>query len=174
MSRGLRIVLFLLLFAASTVEAQLETKYDRFQNRTELFAHGPITVAGPNINFSSTYDGQRPAAEPQYVIIGYAFTNEKPEFAQCHRVAFLADGKHIPVAETKYNITHSYGHAIEMVGSLVPFKAARKMTRATVVESQVCRTELRFTKLDRDNLRAVVEAASPPTLLPRWLLDWFE
>lgn len=158
--------------AALPAAAQLEQKFDRFKNQTNLYAPATAGVmkeaeSGRLIpQVLTNFPGEKPTAAPPSVGLFFrTYSRNGWRYLKCHGVDALVDGKPFPLvkAEPKHKGESIHGSMVyESVNVFIDWPQFTAITRASSVEFRVCTTEIKLTPKQLESWRALAKAASPP------------
>lgn len=162
MSKWLPIVLAL---CALPAHAQFKAEYDRFKDKTLLWA--PPLEVFPKGRIEpqafTNFPGKSPVATPPSVAIAFRTISPKGwQFLKCHHTNALVDGKPFALPEATHSGDSLEGSQVqESVRVILDWKDFVKVASAQTVEFRICNTELKITAKRLADWRALVAAGTP-------------
>ena len=162
------------LYATSAQAQFVEEKFDRFRSTT-TWSSPPAGVfvqqglqwgAKPTAQFQTSLPGpsgnpEKTAATASILLMA---TNRVWQFASCHSVRLLADGKPVATLATHYSSQPVNRSISEIIVTDLTIESLRQLAAANLIEGQLCSTEF---KVSSDAIRGLKEIIFRFDALPR-------
>jgi len=154
-------ILLLILITGASSYAEIEIKYDRFQDRTTVWTN-PKKETGswiqPGLILIGYYEGRTPS-KPAKCILGCVLRVPNWIYLKCYHLSCLADGKPVslPPSEHKGSVGKSY--IVERIYVSVPFSVIEQhLSKCEKVEFKLWNQEFALSNYDIEDLKFFVEA----------------
>ena len=155
--------------AALDAGAQLQAKFDRFKNRTELFAPSvEETMKSANLGkltpqVLTFFEGEKPAKPPPLVRLHFrVLSRDGWKYLRCHTMAALVNGKPFDLPAAKHDGHTIRGSAVlESIYVSLDWDKFEQLSNAATAEFRVCNTELSITRRELEGWRDLIKAATP-------------
>ena len=140
--------------------AEIEIKYDRFKNRTNVWTDPKKiggTVKQPALVLLGSYDGQTPS-RPEICEIAFFIRSASWAYLHCHSLYCLADGKPVELPPSKHKGRVGRGYVLEHIFIMVPFSFVEQLSKCEKLEFKLCNTEFSLSRYEMEDLKTFVEA----------------